>query len=196
MAISLPKVEIYTRDKTSPRSFRWQWFLRLTAILFTLIILGLSGAGASEFSSSGCSAPSKLNYNLAVVRSPFHAIHSLHPLTYLPRCAVHPLLPRPHLLHPRHGPHPTNPPPPLAHLRPTSPRPPPLHPLGRRRSQLPLQLQRPLQRLLGLFGSLLRRLTLLLLRRVHQKARRLFARADGIVGREGAEESYPSRWEQ
>ncbi|KAL6716667.1 hypothetical protein ACLMJK_006235 [Lecanora helva] len=64
--MALPKVQVYTTDKTSPRSFPWLWFLRLPAIVVTIIVLGITAANHTTFTNSSCSAPSKLNYNLAV----------------------------------------------------------------------------------------------------------------------------------
>ena len=66
--MALPKFEIYSQDKTSPRTFPWLWFLRLPAIVISIIVLGITAANHSTFSNSGCSAPSKLSYNIAVVR--------------------------------------------------------------------------------------------------------------------------------
>lgn len=66
MAIA-PRIEVYTSDKTSPRSFGWQWYLRLAAIVLTLIVLGITAANTSDFHKLGCNPPSKLGYNTAVV---------------------------------------------------------------------------------------------------------------------------------
>ena len=60
-------MQLYTSDKTSPRSFKWLWFLRLVALLITLIVLGITASNTATFHNIGCDAPPKLLYNLAVV---------------------------------------------------------------------------------------------------------------------------------
>ncbi|KAI4250087.1 MAG: hypothetical protein L6R40_000259 [Gallowayella cf. fulva] len=57
--------KIYTTDKTSERCFPWLWFVRLLQILVTIIILAITASNASDFTSIGCSVPSKLGYNIA-----------------------------------------------------------------------------------------------------------------------------------
>ncbi|KAL2049279.1 hypothetical protein ABVK25_010457 [Lepraria finkii] len=59
-------MQIYTSDKTSPRSFPWLWFVRLSAIVFSVIVLGITASDASKWDSWECSVPSKLSYNIAV----------------------------------------------------------------------------------------------------------------------------------
>ncbi|KAK3177997.1 hypothetical protein OEA41_000129 [Lepraria neglecta] len=59
-------MQIYTSDKTSPRSFPWLWFVRLPAIIFSIIVLGITASDASKWGSWECSIPSKLGYNIAV----------------------------------------------------------------------------------------------------------------------------------
>ena len=63
-------MQIYTKDKTSPRGFSWIWFIRLFQIVITLIVLGITAADVTSFHGIGCNAPSKLSFNLAVVRFP------------------------------------------------------------------------------------------------------------------------------
>jgi hypothetical protein len=63
-------MQIYTTDKTSPRAFGWLWFMRLVGIIFTLIVLGIAAGDIADFHNASCSAPSKLSFNLAVVRWP------------------------------------------------------------------------------------------------------------------------------
>ena len=59
---------VYTRDRTSPRAFRWIWFIRLVQIFVTLAVLGITAANAASFDSISCSVPGKLAWNLACVR--------------------------------------------------------------------------------------------------------------------------------
>ncbi|CAD6580762.1 MAG: hypothetical protein ASARMPRED_000320 [Alectoria sarmentosa] len=59
-------MQIYTSDKTSARSFPWLWYLRLVALIFTFIVLGITASNSATFHSIGCDAPGKLSYNLAV----------------------------------------------------------------------------------------------------------------------------------
>ena len=66
-------MQIYTSDKTSPRSFPWLWYIRLVALVITLIVLGITAANIATFHNIGCDAPARLLYNLAVVR-PYHVI--------------------------------------------------------------------------------------------------------------------------
>lgn len=61
-------LQIYTRDKTSPGGFQWIWFIRFFQIVITLIVLGITAANVTSFHDIGCSAPGKLDFNLAVVR--------------------------------------------------------------------------------------------------------------------------------
>ena len=63
-------MQIYTTDKTSPRGFSWIWFIRLFQIVITLVVLAITAANVTSFHDIGCSAPSKLSFNLAVVRFP------------------------------------------------------------------------------------------------------------------------------
>lgn len=75
---------IYTRDKTSPRAFRWIWFIRIFQIFVTLVILGITAANAASFGNVSCGVPGKLAWNLACVR--YSAIHAHLPYTNtLPR---------------------------------------------------------------------------------------------------------------
>lgn len=60
-------MQVYTSDKTSPRSFTWLWFIRIAAIVFSIIVLGVTANAEAAFGNSGCNAPAKLSYNLAVV---------------------------------------------------------------------------------------------------------------------------------
>jgi len=60
-------MQTYTTDKTSPRAFGWLWFIRLLAMIFTLIVLGITAGDIADFHKATCSAPSRLNFNLAVV---------------------------------------------------------------------------------------------------------------------------------
>ena len=60
-------MQLYTSDKTSPRSFKQLWYIRLVALVITLIVLGITAANAATFNSIGCDAPGRLLYNLAVV---------------------------------------------------------------------------------------------------------------------------------
>lgn len=56
---------IYTRDKTSPRGFRWIWFIRVLQIWITLAVLGITASNAASFKDYSCSVPGKLAWNLA-----------------------------------------------------------------------------------------------------------------------------------
>ncbi|KAL8946709.1 MAG: hypothetical protein Q9222_006933 [Ikaeria aurantiellina] len=58
-------LNIYTRDKTSERAFPWLWNVRLLQLFITIIVLGITASNAGDFSSIGCSVPSKLGYNIA-----------------------------------------------------------------------------------------------------------------------------------
>lgn len=58
---------IYTRDKESPRAYRWIWFIRIFQIVVTLIVLGITAANTASFGSASCGVPSKLAWNLACV---------------------------------------------------------------------------------------------------------------------------------
>ncbi|KAL8714515.1 MAG: hypothetical protein Q9220_001463 [cf. Caloplaca sp. 1 TL-2023] len=58
-------LNIYTSDRTSERAFPWLWFVRLLQLFVTIIVLGVTASNASDFSSIGCSVPSKLGYNIA-----------------------------------------------------------------------------------------------------------------------------------
>ena len=70
-------MQIYTTDKSSPRGFGWLWFLRLLAIFFTLVVLGITVRDVADFHSASCSAPSRLGYNLAVVCLPRLAFYPI-----------------------------------------------------------------------------------------------------------------------
>ncbi|KAL2038315.1 hypothetical protein N7G274_008964 [Stereocaulon virgatum] len=59
-------MRIHTSDKTSPRSFPWLWFVRLPAIVFSIVVLGITASDASKWGGWECSVPSKLGYNIAV----------------------------------------------------------------------------------------------------------------------------------
>lgn len=59
-------MQIYTSDKTTPRSFPWLWYLRLVAIIGTLIVLAITAQNSATFHNIGCDAPGRLNFNLAV----------------------------------------------------------------------------------------------------------------------------------
>ncbi|KAL8792630.1 MAG: hypothetical protein Q9195_004758 [Heterodermia aff. obscurata] len=72
-----PRWSVHTSDKTSPRGFRWIWFLRLAEILFSLVVLGLSARNVAGLSEGGCSVPGKIAWNLAC------AVLSLLALVYL-----------------------------------------------------------------------------------------------------------------
>jgi len=75
---------IYTRDKTSPRAFRWIWFIRILQIFVTLFILAITAANTASFGNASCGVPGKLAWNLACVRH--SALHAPLPRTYsLPR---------------------------------------------------------------------------------------------------------------
>lgn len=76
-------MQIYTRDKTSPRSFTWLWYLRLVAFVVTFIVLGITVANTVAFHDIGCNAPGRLNYNLAVV-CPYLHPSVKRPLTFVP----------------------------------------------------------------------------------------------------------------
>lgn len=68
--LSRPKLcnmQIYTSDKTSPRSFGGVWYIRFVALVITVIVLGITAANTATFHSIGCDAPARLSYNLAVV---------------------------------------------------------------------------------------------------------------------------------
>ena len=60
-------MQLYISDKTSPRSFKQLWYIRLVALVVTLIVLGITAANTAGFHSIGCDAPGRLLYNLAVV---------------------------------------------------------------------------------------------------------------------------------
>ena len=60
-------MQLYTSDKTSPRSFKWLWFIRLVALVITMIVLGITASNTATFYNIGCDAPARLLYNLAVV---------------------------------------------------------------------------------------------------------------------------------
>lgn len=76
-------MQIYTSDKTTPRSFPWLWYLRLVAIIGTLIVLAITAQNSATFHSIGCDAPGRLNFNLAVV-SPCPHVSVEYPLTLIP----------------------------------------------------------------------------------------------------------------
>lgn len=59
-------MQIYTSDKTSPRSFPWLWYLRLVALILTFIVLGITASNTATFHNIGCDAPGRLSFNLAV----------------------------------------------------------------------------------------------------------------------------------
>ncbi|KAK4694963.1 hypothetical protein P7C71_g2698, partial [Lecanoromycetidae sp. Uapishka_2] len=59
-------MQVYTTDKRSPRGFGWLWFIRLVAVIFTLIVLGITAGDITDFHGASCSAPSRLSFNLAV----------------------------------------------------------------------------------------------------------------------------------
>lgn len=61
---------IYTKDKTSPRAFRWIWYIRIFQILVTLVVLAITAANAASFENESCSVPGKLAWNLACVGRP------------------------------------------------------------------------------------------------------------------------------
>ncbi|KAL8996917.1 MAG: hypothetical protein Q9169_003676 [Polycauliona sp. 2 TL-2023] len=63
--MAFPKIKMYISDKTSERCFPWLWFVRLVQMLVTIIVLAITASSASDFSSIGCSVPSKLGYNIA-----------------------------------------------------------------------------------------------------------------------------------
>ncbi len=46
------------------------WGLRFIQILFAVIIVGLTGSAISDWQSIGCSSPSKLSFNFAIVILP------------------------------------------------------------------------------------------------------------------------------
>ena len=50
------------------RDDRYLWGARLLQLLFALIILGVTGEGASLWKSIDCNVPSKLGFNIAAVR--------------------------------------------------------------------------------------------------------------------------------
>ncbi|KAL9599163.1 MAG: hypothetical protein Q9219_004030 [cf. Caloplaca sp. 3 TL-2023] len=77
-----------TTDKNTPRCFPWLWsvnpralesrngesylrvvyrFVRVAQMVITIIILAITASNASDFSTIGCSVPSKLGYNIAAV---------------------------------------------------------------------------------------------------------------------------------
>lgn len=60
-------LNMYTSDRTSPRSFPWLWYVRLLQMVVTIIILAITALDASVFSGIGCNVPSKLDYNIAAV---------------------------------------------------------------------------------------------------------------------------------
>ena len=60
-------MQIYTTDKTSPRGAPYLWYLRIPAIAFSVVVLGITANDSSAFGSIACNAPAKLSYNLAVV---------------------------------------------------------------------------------------------------------------------------------
>lgn len=70
-------MQIYTSDKTSPRSFPWLWYIRLVALVITLIVLGITASNTSTFHSIGCDAPARLLFNLAVVCPYSHQSHQI-----------------------------------------------------------------------------------------------------------------------
>ncbi|CAF9932725.1 MAG: hypothetical protein HETSPECPRED_008437 [Heterodermia speciosa] len=72
-----PRFSVHTSDKTSPRGFRWIWFLRLAEILLSLVVLGLAARSIAGFTAGGCSVPGKIAWNLAC------AVLSLLALVYL-----------------------------------------------------------------------------------------------------------------
>ena len=85
-ALSGPKLfnmQIYTNDKTSPRSFPWLWYLRLVALVVTLIVLGITSSNTATFLDIGCNAPGRVSYNLAVV-CPCPHPSAGRPLTLIP----------------------------------------------------------------------------------------------------------------
>lgn len=63
----LCNMQIYTSDKTSPRSFKGLWYIRFVALVITMIVLGITAANTASFHNIGCDAPARLSYNLAVV---------------------------------------------------------------------------------------------------------------------------------
>ena len=74
--------KFYTSDKTSERCFPWLWFARLGQMLVTIIVLAIAASSASDFTSMGCSVPSKLGYTIAAVSqaSPSQLRRKLTPL--------------------------------------------------------------------------------------------------------------------
>ena len=136
ISMALPKFQVYTTDKTSPRSFSWLWFLRLPAIVFSIIVLGLTAATHTTFSNSGCSSPSKLSFNLAVVCQ-----SSTNALAPTDQQTGRDILRHPHLPPPRLRPIAKSKTAPMDHLGPTRSRRLPLHPLARSGVYLKVQLQ-------------------------------------------------------
>ena len=76
-------MQLYTSDKTSPRSFKWLWFIRLVALIVTIIVLGITASNTATFHNIGCDAPARLSYNLAVV-SPCSYPRVGYPLILIP----------------------------------------------------------------------------------------------------------------
>ena len=136
-------MQIYASDKTSPRSFPWLWYIRLVALVVTLIVVGITVWNTASFSSAGCDAPARLLYNLAVV-CPYPYSSVEYRLTLV---LGRPLLHRSHLLHPRLGAIPHHQAYSVVHGGSAGPRYPRLHLLDLRCRHLLLQLHRLMQRL-------------------------------------------------
>ena len=68
-----PRYSVHTSDKTSPRGFRWIWFLRLAEILVSLAVLGLAAKNVAGLAEPGCGVPGKMAWNLACVRHAFYS---------------------------------------------------------------------------------------------------------------------------
>jgi hypothetical protein len=137
--------------KSSLRTDRFIWYVRLIQTLFVLVILGVAAQSSLAWvNDAGCSTPQRLALNIACVSFPFSLSPSgLYPWISLTDFRPPPGRPHPHsptLLYPHHRtPFPDAS---LEHLGPNRPRHALSYPLDCRHSYFLARLRRPMQRLL------------------------------------------------
>lgn len=64
-------------DFSLVRADKYIWTARLLQLVFTMVILAVTGDGASDWKSIDCYIPTKLAFNIAAVSSPSPSSFSL-----------------------------------------------------------------------------------------------------------------------
>jgi len=66
------------KPKPAERTNSYLWGLRFIQILFAVVIVGIAGSNISDWHSLGCSSPTGLSFNFAIVRRSASSPRTIH----------------------------------------------------------------------------------------------------------------------